>query len=209
MPHKPRNRPGRGAREKSRSAKMRLFLEGVRRYGVLGGGLGVSGVARATIRDWLQKYPNFAAGFQDALDDHRDGIEIKLVQDIEKGNSIALRFKARGEFPEKYGERARPKSGPEKEKSETIDKNEEIEDRWLAYELQPSLLLDDRHGSQLLRDQQDRMPSAFADSRGPSDPESHRASEPPASSLFSNEGGAEASPGRQSDAFGNPPPGLS
>lgn len=58
--------------------------------------------------------PRFQSEYEEALAEFRDSIEERLLQQIDKGgkDGATLRFKARGELPEKYGLR-RPAPAPE------------------------------------------------------------------------------------------------
>ena len=54
----------------------------------------------------MERDPEFKEQYEEALADFKDSIEERLLTRIEEGaNGPTLRFKAKGELPEKYGSR--------------------------------------------------------------------------------------------------------
>ncbi len=120
-----RRRPNRNARKLSRTQKMQRFLVGIKKYGVLLAGVDAAHSTRKTINLWLATYPGFKAAYDDALADYREHIQISLVDDAEKGDPITLRFIARGEFPEKYGDR-----WPSKKDEKLLSERDYADQKW-------------------------------------------------------------------------------
>lgn len=82
----------------------RDFLRIFRNSGVLLVAAQEAQVSRRTIYRWLQQDRRFKADFQEAELDHIDLLQQKLMERIEKGDSLALRLRLKSLLPEKYGE---------------------------------------------------------------------------------------------------------
>ena len=88
------------------------FIEEVKRLGTISAGARADGVKRRTARSWIERDPAFKERYEEALAEFKDSIEERLMTRIEEGaNGPTLRFKAKGELPEKYGSR-RPEPPP-------------------------------------------------------------------------------------------------
>ena len=101
--------------EKSKAAKQERFLDAVRELGTIRAGARAASVPRRTARCWIERDPAFRERYEEAMAEFRDSLEERLLERIERGNGATLRFKVKGELPEKYGEglrRGRPESAP-------------------------------------------------------------------------------------------------
>jgi len=112
--------------------KRERFLAGVKRLGTISAGAREAGVARKTARRWLEEEPDFREAYEEALAEFRDSIEERLVNRIDTGgNGATLRFKGKGELPEKYRVTPRAATGGEKPALdwEALERAEEARDQ--------------------------------------------------------------------------------
>ena len=94
------------SKSKFTDEERKLFLEGVKKVGTISAGAREAGVKRRTARSWIERDPEFKERYEEALAEFKDSIEERLMSRIEEGsNGPTLRFKAKGELPEKYGPR--------------------------------------------------------------------------------------------------------
>ncbi len=87
------------------------FLEALERLGTIKAGIEAAGrgVNRRTVKKWLETDAAFRERFEEAKTTFKESIEERLIQRLDKGNGATLRFVAKGELPEKYGDsRRRP-----------------------------------------------------------------------------------------------------
>ncbi len=96
-----------------REERQQQFLEEVRRLGTLSAGARAAKVSRRTARSWIERDLELRQQYEEALAEFRDSLEERLMERIEAGNGVSLRFKMKGEMPEKYGDG--PRRGAEQE----------------------------------------------------------------------------------------------
>ena len=96
MPAAPK-KPKRLARQQT------LFLDTYARIGTISAGARAAGVTWRKAKGWTTSDPDFAPRFEEARAVFEDSLEERLMDLIEKGNAVTLRFKAQAEIPEKYG----------------------------------------------------------------------------------------------------------
>ena len=96
--------------------KKRLFLESISLFGTISAGVRLADVTRHLASSWIEGDPEFKERYEEAREEFKDSIEQKLMDRIDKGeNGPTLRFKAKGELPEKYG--PRPRKGTKEQES--------------------------------------------------------------------------------------------
>ena len=96
--------------------KKRVFLESISLFGTISAGVRLADVKRHEARSWIERDPEFKERYEEAREEFKDSIENRLLERIDKGeNGPTLRFKAKGELPEKYG--PLPRKGTKEQES--------------------------------------------------------------------------------------------
>ena len=91
------------------------FLEALRTTPIIKQACRAAGVSRKVAYDWRKKDGEFAAEWNDALQDGIDTLEAILMRRAEERDTVAMIFLLKGLRPEKYRERyehSGPQGGP-------------------------------------------------------------------------------------------------
>lgn len=87
------------------SEKKAAFLAALRERGSVMHAAESAGIGRRTAYDWRDADPEFAAAWEDALEDSTERLEESMFERAMKGDTTAAIFLLKGRRPEVYRER--------------------------------------------------------------------------------------------------------
>ncbi|MEE9286165.1 MAG: hypothetical protein V3V35_10630 [Dehalococcoidia bacterium] len=94
-------------KETQRAQRQERFLDEYARVGTISAGARAARVDRRTAKRWIDSDAAFRQRFREARAVFEDSIRERLMDRAETGNGATLRFIAKGELPEQYGDASR------------------------------------------------------------------------------------------------------